>query len=89
MAGTVWIAKQTDVRLIRELFPVRKRDTHKGDYGKVLLLCGSEGLTVREYGRQLLAESGNALLAAGVMPSAEQLEALGLTEAQARALMRK
>ena len=45
MAKPVWIAKQTDVRLIRELFPVRKRDTHKGDYGKVLLLCGSEGLT--------------------------------------------
>ena len=50
---------------------------------------GEETLTVREYGRQLLAESGEALLAAGVMPSAEQLEALGLTEAQARALMRK
>ena len=50
---------------------------------------GEDTLTVREYGRQLLAESGEALLAAGVMPSAEQLEALGLTEAQARALMRK
>ena len=45
MARPVWIAKQTHVSLIRELFPVRKRDTHKGDYGKVLLLCGSEGLT--------------------------------------------
>ena len=50
---------------------------------------GEDTLTVREYGRKLLAESGEALLAAGVMPSAEQLEALGLTEAQARALMRK
>ena len=37
--------EQTDARFVRELFPVRKRDTHKGDYGKVLLLCGSEGLT--------------------------------------------
>ncbi len=45
MAKAAWIAKQTDVRLVRELFPVRKRDTHKGDYGKVLLLCGSEGLS--------------------------------------------
>ena len=45
MAKAAWIAQQTDARLVRELFPVRKRDTHKGDYGKVLLLCGSEGLT--------------------------------------------
>ena len=45
MAKAAWIAQQTDARFVRELFPVRKRDTHKGDYGKVLLLCGSEGLT--------------------------------------------
>ena len=45
MAKAAWIAQQTDARLVRELFPVRKRDTHKGEYGKVLLLCGSEGLT--------------------------------------------
>ena len=30
---------------IRQLLPVRKRDTHKGDYGKILLLCGSRGFT--------------------------------------------
>lgn len=45
MAKAAWIAQRTDARLVRELFPMRKRDTHKGDYGKVLLLCGSEGLT--------------------------------------------
>ena len=45
MAKAAWIAQQTDARFVRDLFPVRKRDTHKGDYGKVLLLCGSEGLT--------------------------------------------
>ena len=45
MAKAAWIAQRTDARLVRALFPVRKRDTHKGDYGKVLLLCGSEGLT--------------------------------------------
>ena len=30
---------------IRTLLPVRARDTHKGDYGKLLLLCGSRGFT--------------------------------------------
>lgn len=50
---------------------------------------GEDTLTVREYGRKLLSQSGEALLAAGVLPSAEQLEAMGLTEVQARALMRK
>ena len=34
---------------------------------------GEDTLTVREYGRQLLAESGEALLAAGVMPSAAHI----------------
>lgn len=45
MAKPLWLAQRTDFRLVQSLFPVRKRDTHKGDYGKVLLLCGSEGLT--------------------------------------------
>lgn len=30
---------------IRRLLPVRKRDTHKGNYGRILLLCGSVGFT--------------------------------------------
>lgn len=40
-----WLARQTDRNLVKECCPVRKQDTHKGDYGKVLLLCGSEGYT--------------------------------------------
>ena len=48
MAKAAWIAQQTDARLVRELFPVRKRDTHKGDYGKVLLLCGAVFALPRE-----------------------------------------
>ena len=27
------------------LIPERKDDSHKGDYGKILLLCGSRGFT--------------------------------------------
>ena len=45
MARPVWTAQCTGKRLIRELCPIRRRESHKGDYGKVLLLCGSEGLT--------------------------------------------
>lgn len=45
MAKPVWIAQHTGKRLIDTLLPVRRRESHKGDYGRVLLLCGSEGLT--------------------------------------------
>ena len=45
MARPVWTAQCTGRKLIGELCPIRRRESHKGDYGKVLLLCGSEGLT--------------------------------------------
>lgn len=45
MAKVSYVAQRTDARLVRMVLPVRKRDTHKGDYGRALLLCGSEGLT--------------------------------------------
>ena len=37
MAKPLWLAQRKDIRLLQSLFPVRKRDTHKGEYGKVLL----------------------------------------------------
>lgn len=45
MARPAWTAQCTDRKLVGELLPVRRRESHKGDYGRVLLLCGSEGLT--------------------------------------------
>lgn len=45
MARPVWIAEHMSQQLLHTLLPMRKSDTHKGNYGKVLLLCGSEGLT--------------------------------------------
>ena len=45
MAKVTQIAQITNAKLIRNLFPPRKRNTHKGSYGRVLLLCGSEGMT--------------------------------------------
>ena len=48
---------------------------------------GQTTLTAKKYSASLLAESGQALLAAGVMPNSEQLAAMGLTQAQARSLL--
>ena len=62
MAKAAWIAQQTDARLVRELFPVRKRDTHKGDYGKLLIVGGSVGYTGAP---NLCARSANLFLRTG------------------------
>ena len=48
---------------IRTLLPVRRRDTHKGDYGKLLLLCGSRGFT----GAAALAAMGALRTGAGLV----------------------
>ena len=50
---------------------------------------GQTTLTAKKYSDSLLAESGSALLSAGVMPNGEQLAAMGLTQAQARLLLGK
>ena len=44
-----WIAKRTSSDLAKQCCPVRRSDTHKGDYGRILLLCGSEGFTGAPY----------------------------------------
>lgn len=50
---------------------------------------GQTTLTAKKYSDSLLAESGSALLSAGVMPNSEQLAAMGLTQTQARLLLGK
>ena len=67
--------------IIRTLLPVRKRDTHKGDYGKILLLCGSRGFT----GAAALAGMGALRTGAGLVylavpESIYAIEAVKLTE---------
>ena len=67
--------------IIRTLLPVRKRDTHKGDYGKILLLCGSRGFT----GAAALAAMGSLRTGAGLVylavpESIYAIEAVKLTE---------
>ncbi len=41
----IWQAKRTSFDLVTESCPLRKQDSHKGTYGKILLLCGAEGFT--------------------------------------------
>ena len=66
---------------IRTLLPRRARDTHKGDYGKILLLCGSRGFT----GAAALAAMGALRTGAGLVYLAVPeriyaIEAVKLTE---------
>lgn len=67
---------------VLNILPDRKADSHKGDYGKILLLCGSVGFT----GAAALAamgalRSGAGLVYLGVPESIYAIEAVKLTEA--------
>ena len=67
---------------ILNILPDRKADSHKGDYGKILLLCGSRGFT----GAAALAamgalRSGAGLVYLGVPESIYAIEAVKLNEA--------
>ena len=67
---------------VLNILPDRKADSHKGDYGKILLLCGSVGFT----GAATLAamgalRSGAGLVYLGVPESIYAIEAVKLTEA--------
>ena len=70
-----------DHSMIAELLPVRERESHKGDYGKILLLCGSRGYT----GAAALAAMGALRTGAGLVylavpESIYAIEAVKLTE---------
>lgn len=67
---------------VLELLPDRHPEAHKGDFGRILLLCGSEGFT----GAAALAamgalRSGAGLVYLGVPRSIYAIEAVKLTEA--------
>ena len=73
--------KHMNENIIHTLLPVRGRDTHKGDYGKILLLCGSRGYT----GAAALAAMGALRTGAGLVylavpESIYAIEAVKLTE---------
>lgn len=67
---------------VLSILPDREKDSHKGDFGKLLLLCGSRGFT----GAAALCamgalRSGAGLVFLGVPESIYQIEAVKLTEA--------
>ena len=67
---------------VLSILPDRKCDAHKGDFGRILLLCGSRGFT----GAAALAamgalRSGAGLVYLGVPESIYAIEAVKLTEA--------
>ena len=57
------ICKAIDQDRINTFLPVRENNTHKGDYGKILLLCGSRGYT----GAAALAAMGALRTGAGLV----------------------
>lgn len=70
-----------DHKSVLELLPDRPENAHKGDFGRVLLLCGSRGYT----GAAALAamgalRSGAGLVYLGVPESIYAVEAVKLTE---------
>lgn len=73
--------KNMTAKTIKKLLPIRNPHTHKGDYGKILLLCGSRGYT----GAAALAamgalRSGAGLVYMGVPESIYEIEAAKLIE---------
>lgn len=71
-----------DEQECKRLLPRRRRDSHKGDYGRILLLCGSRGYT----GAAALAARGALRCGAGLVylavpESIYAIEAVKLDEA--------
>ena len=70
MAKAVWLAQYVTAELVKTVLPVRARNSHKGDYGKILLLCGSTGLTgAAILAANAAARSGSGLIYLGVPES--------------------
>ena len=71
-----------DHKSVLEILPDRLPDSHKGDYGRILLLCGSEGYTGAAYLCAMAAlRSGAGLVYLGVPRSIYLIMAVKLTEA--------
>lgn len=67
---------------VLSLLPDRKENAHKGNFGRVLLLCGSRGFTGAAYLAAMGAlRAGAGLVYLGVPESIYQIEAIKLNEA--------
>lgn len=73
--------KQLTKRNVLRLLPNRDPFSHKGDFGKILLLCGSRGYTgAAALSAMGALRSGAGLVYLGVPESIYQIEAIKLTE---------
>jgi NAD(P)H-hydrate epimerase len=73
---------EMDHEQVLTILPDRAVDAHKGDFGKILLLCGSRGYTGAAYLAAMGAlRSGAGLVFLGVPESIYQIEAVKLNEA--------
>ena len=66
---------------VMKILPDRVKKAHKGDFGKILLLCGSRGFTGAAYLAAMGAlRSGAGLVFLGVPESIYGIEAVKLNE---------
>ncbi|MEA3489536.1 MAG: NAD(P)H-hydrate dehydratase [Candidatus Omnitrophota bacterium] len=64
-----------------EKIPVRRDDSHKGDYGRVLLIAGSPGMTGAAYlASQGALRAGSGLVTCGIPRSLNDIMEMKLTE---------
>ena len=74
--------KELNHEQVLSILPDRAADAHKGDFGKLLLLCGSKGYTGAAYLAAMGAlRSGAGLVFLGVPESIYAIEAVKLNEA--------
>ena len=67
--------------IVLNILPDRDKEAHKGDFGKILLLCGSRGFTGAAYLAAMGAlRSGAGLTFLGVPESIYEIEAVKLNE---------
>lgn len=77
-----WTERELTASRARDLLPDRKPDAHKGDFGRILLLCGSRGYTGSAYLAAMGAlRSGGGLVFLGIPESIYAIEAVKLNEA--------
>ena len=68
--------------VVRKILPQRKRDTHKGDYGKVYIVAGSTGMTgAAMLTCEAVLRSGAGLLKVAIPQSLNNIMEIRLTEA--------
>lgn len=73
--------KELDHKTVWNLLPERDPDAHKGDFGKILLLCGSRGYTgAAALSAMGALRSGSGLVFLGVPECIYGIEAVKLTE---------